>query len=304
MVLIRSGVHPITEQDPNLRTFPHGGEDDDVKIQDVETTLKSSADIRNDTVYLRDKLPSFHPNDLIGASYLQTETDEEGLILRATIVNKIKENDALGREKALKFLVQYGDKNGYTEIVAYNDICDILEKQREADESGVLSDQHAFRSIIGHEGPLKPGDPKYKNSSHNLLVHWEDGSTSWEPLIILAKDDRVSVAKYGLGNDVLDKPGWKRLKAITRRKVHFQRMVNQSKVAPSCDVPLYKFGVCVPRNIKEANMLDGLEGNTKWNGACLTEIEKLHLYKCLDHKDMVAGFLQVSNALNCCGYLM
>jgi hypothetical protein len=27
-------------------------------------------------------------------------------------------------------------------------------------------------------------------------------------------------------------------------------------------------------------MLDGLAGTTKWNGACLTEIEKLHLYKC------------------------
>jgi hypothetical protein len=114
MVLTRSGVRPITEQDPNLRTFPHGGEDDDFKFQDVGTTLKSSADIRDDMVYPRDKLPSFHPDDLIGASYLHTETDEEGLILRATIVNKITEKDALGREKALKFLVQYGDENAVT----------------------------------------------------------------------------------------------------------------------------------------------------------------------------------------------
>jgi hypothetical protein len=81
MVLTPSGVRPITEQDPNLRTFPHGGEDDDVKFQDVGTTLKSSADIRDDTVYPHDKLPSFHPDDLIGASYLHAETDEEGLIL-------------------------------------------------------------------------------------------------------------------------------------------------------------------------------------------------------------------------------
>jgi hypothetical protein len=259
MVLTRSGVRPITEQDPNLHTFPNGGEDDDVKFQDVGTTLKSSADTRNDTIYPRDKLSNFHPDDFIGASYLHTETDEEGLILTATIFNKIKEKDALGREKALKFLVQYGDKNGYTEIVAYNDICNIMEKQHEVDESGE-SDRHAFRSIIGHKGPLKPGDPKYKNSSYNPLVHWEDGSTLWEPLIILAKDDRVSVVKYGLDNDLLDKPGQGRLKAITRRNVHFQRMVNQSKVAPSCNVPLYKFGVRIPRNIKEANMLDGFSG--------------------------------------------
>ena len=278
MVLTRSGVRPVSEQDPNLRTFPHSGEDD-VVFQDVGKTLRTSAEVRDDTVYPRDKLPSFHPDDLIGASYLHTETDGDGQILRAKIVNKIREKDALGREKALKFLVQYGDEGGYSEIVAYNDICDIMEKQREADESGE-SDRHAYRAIIGHEGPLKPSDPKYKNSSYNLLVHWEDGSTTWEPLRILANDDRVSVAKYGLDNDLLDMPGWKRLKKITRRKVHFQRMVNQSKVAPSRDIPIYKFGVRVPRNIKEANMLDGLASNTKWNGACLTEIEKLHLYKC------------------------
>jgi hypothetical protein len=176
-----------------------------------------------------------------------------------------------------------------------------MVRQREADESGE-SDWHTFCAILGHKGPLKPGDPKNKNSSYNLLVHWEDGSTTWEPLILLAKDNQVSAAKYGLDINLLEKPGWKRLKAITRRKVNFQHMVNQSKVAPSCDVPIYKFGVRIPRSIKEANMLDSLSG-TILSGTehAAQRLRSLIYTSVLDHKDVVVGFLQVSNAFSCCG---
>ena len=96
----------------------------------------------------------------------------------------------------------------YDEIMTYNDICDIMEKQREADESG-KSEQYAYQGITAHDGPLKKGDPRYNGSLWNLLVHWEDGSETWEPLAILAKVDPISVAKYGLDHNLLDKPGWK-----------------------------------------------------------------------------------------------
>ena len=278
-VLTRSGVRPVTDTDPNLRTFAHGGEEEnDIILDDIDPTIKSSGDYRPGATYPRDNLPHFSPEALIGASFLMKESEEDGQILRAKIVHAIKQKDKEGKEKALKFLVSYGDDE-YQRIMEYNDICDIMEKQREADESGE-SEQYAFRAIVGHDGPLKPGNPKYNGSTWNLLVHWEDGSQTWEPMTILAKDDRVSVAKYGLDNDLLDKPGWKRLKAITRRKVHFQRMVNQSKVAPSRHIPVYKFGVRIPRNIKEARMMDMEVGNRRWQEACDLEIIKLHQYHC------------------------
>jgi hypothetical protein len=119
---------------------------------------------------------------------------------------------------------------------------------------------------------LKPKDAKYNGSLWNLLVAWEDGSQTWEPLTILAKDDHVTVAKYGKDNDLLDRPGWKRLKAISRQEKKFTRMLKQAKVAPSRNIPMYKFGVEMPCSIKAVPGLDKQNGNQKWKPACNLEI--------------------------------
>jgi hypothetical protein len=118
----------------------------------------------------------------------------------------------------------------------------IIETQNEAKANGEVN-IHAYRKFVGHNGPLKPKDPKYNGSLWNLLVAWEDGSQTWEPLTILAKDDLVTVAKYGKDNDLLDKPGWKQLKAISRREKKFTRMLKHAKVAPSRNIPMYNVQV-------------------------------------------------------------
>jgi hypothetical protein len=83
----------------------------------------------------------------------------------------------------------------------------------------------------------------------------------------------VSVARYGRDNDLLDQPGWKRLKKIANRKKKFDRMIKQCKVAPSRNVPMYKFGVELPRNVHGLEELDKRNENTKWADTCDKEIE-------------------------------
>ena len=46
-----------------------------------------------------------------------------------------------------------------------------------------------YKEISGHEGPLKPSDPRYKGDRYNVRVEWEDGSCTYEPKKILMKDD-------------------------------------------------------------------------------------------------------------------
>ena len=72
--------------------------------------------------------------------------------------------------------------------------------------------------FTGHKGPLYPHHQDYKVSSYNVLVHWEDGSETYEPLDIMAKDDPVTLAKYALDNDLLELPGWKRLRCIAKNQ--------------------------------------------------------------------------------------
>ena len=48
-----------------------------------------------------------------------------------------------------------------------------------------------FKGITAHEGPLSPKDPNQNGSKYNVLVQWEDGSVTREPLDIFWKDDPV-----------------------------------------------------------------------------------------------------------------
>ena len=45
-------------------------------------------------------------------------------------------------------------------------------------ESGL----YKFRSIKDHRGPYTPSDPEYIGSRYNLLIEWETGEMTWEPL--------------------------------------------------------------------------------------------------------------------------
>jgi hypothetical protein len=45
----------------------------------------------------------------------------------------------------------------------------------------------------------------YKGSLYNVLVHWEDGLKTFEPLYVMAKEDPITCAKHAKDNDFLDK---------------------------------------------------------------------------------------------------
>jgi hypothetical protein len=48
-----------------------------------------------------------------------------------------------------------------------------------------------FTCIIVHEGPIKPGHWDYKGSEYNVMIEWENGETTTEPLHLIATDNPV-----------------------------------------------------------------------------------------------------------------
>ena len=72
-------------------------------------------------------------------------------------------------------------------------------------------------------------------------------------------------SNYAVKNDLLSLPGWKRLGRIRNQK-KLERMTNQSKLRSVRRAPIYKFGVQVPRNSREARVLDP-KYQYKWTGA-------------------------------------
>ena len=103
---------------------------------------------------------------------------DDGTKYRATVTRKIVDNDAANHQH-IKFLIELPDGK-LEELIAYNELSDIIEQQHEAELHQNDSASWAFKEIMAHQGPLQPSDLRYKGSSYNVLVHWEDGSETWQ----------------------------------------------------------------------------------------------------------------------------
>jgi hypothetical protein len=80
-----------------------------------------------------------------------------------------------------------------------------------------------------HQGPLRASDRDYEGSTYNVLVEWETGEITYEPLDMIASDDPVSCAEYAIKHDLLTTPGWKRLRSYSSNQQRLKRMINQAK---------------------------------------------------------------------------
>jgi hypothetical protein len=206
-VVVRSNVRSALDPDnPNLRAetptagpSPNYGE---VKPSGKAILLSAAEEIPADDDPLRFvnrsdlKLPSFTPEELLGRTFIRETPD--GQKMRAKIVRQLITLEDQVHEK-LKFLVELGESE-FDELITYHELCDIVERQ----EAPTNNDEAAFtpfHAIIDHQGPLKPNHPEYMGSKFNVLMQWEDGTESYEPLDIIRRDDGVTLAQYALDNE-------------------------------------------------------------------------------------------------------
>jgi hypothetical protein len=214
----------------------------------------------------------YSPDDLVGRTFLG-QPQEDGTRFRQRITRKIEEME--NGEKRIKFLTQRSAAD-QEEILAYDELISILSEQDDREDAG--DTQWTFKGIIGHEGPLKTTYPSYNGCKYNVLVQWEDGTTTMEPLSIIGADDPVSCADYAKNNNLLDVEGWKRFKRLVKNATVFKRMLNQAKLKSVRRGPIFKYGYQVPRSFKEAMELDKANGNTKWADALLIEATQIKDY--------------------------
>jgi hypothetical protein len=65
-----------------------------------------------------------------------------------------------------------------------------------------------LHAVVSH-GPFRASDPEYKGSRYNVLVEWENGEITSEPLNIFGKDDPVTCTVYACEHGLLEEEGWK-----------------------------------------------------------------------------------------------
>jgi hypothetical protein len=268
-ILFRSYVRSaIPDGEPNKRLDSTEGEP-----KPIVEFVKSPRSTKGEPD--RISMITFKPDDLISRTYL-TEPDENGQRFRAKIVRKIVENaEALQeRPEHVKFLVSV-EGNKADEIVAYNDILSYLEETMSNDNT---QPTWRFKDIIAHEGPLTPTSPSWKGSPYNVMVLWEDGSRTFEPLKTIATESPVVCALYAKRNGLLETTGWKQFNNIAKNEKKLSRMLNQAKLSSFRRTTLYQYGFKVPRTPQEALEFDKENGNSRWKDAMSLETQQLQEY--------------------------
>ena len=163
------------------RPAPPDGDSNISVEKPIATTLQ---DHYNEPVHL----PMFCPGELLRMTILQPVDDQ---LIRAKVVRKIMDRDAENHQQ-IKFLLVLGDDK-LEKIISYNEHSDLVTESLAAKESG-QQDIISYAGILDHQGPLKNHDSKYKGSSYNVLVDWDDKTQMWEPLNTMAKEDPGTLA--------------------------------------------------------------------------------------------------------------
>ena len=169
------------------------------------------------------------------------------------------------------------NKDQTEEIMSYNQLMDYIQKGTDAEEDP--DSLFKFRDIVAHQGPLESTDPNHKGSKYNVMVEWESGEVTYEPLTLISKDDPITCAVYAKKHDLLDTTGWKHLKRYAKTSKRLIRAVKQSRIRQVRASVRYQHGFQVPMDYNDAMRLDKENGNTHWQDAMDLELTQIHEYK-------------------------
>ena len=276
-ILYRSMVRPSYSAHPNKRLVSDGGES--FQTPKPIVFIRSRQDNSQSATK---PMAEYNPDDLIGRTFLLPK-NEQGERLRATIKRKVIETSKLLDDQhdnaidKINFHLDVGQGRAEA-IMSYVQILDHLDQQEQQE------DLSKFRAITGHQGPLSPQDENYKGSKYNVMVEWETGEITDEPLSLIAADDPVTCTEYAKKHDLLHLDGWKRLKHIAKNQKQLTRAINQYKIRQVRRSAVYQFGFLIPKDYKQALQLDEQNGNSKWYDATKLEMDQINEYKVFqDH---------------------
>ena len=245
-------LDPFDESTPNFEQFVNcqSGEDEDNPIH------MANIDIPN----------------LLGRSFLLPPEDN-GEHHMAKIIDIDDHGPPL---EDMKFKLKI-NKDQAEEIMSYNQLMDYIQKGTDAEEDP--DPLFKFRDIVAHQGPLESTDPDQRGSRYNVMVEWESGEVTYEPLALISKDDPINCAVYAKKHDLLDTPGWKHLKRYAKTSKRLIRAVKQSRIHQVRASARYQHGFQVPKDFNDAIRLDKENSNTHWQDAMDLELTQIHEYK-------------------------
>ena len=119
----------------------------------------------------------------------------------------------------------------------------------------------------------------------NLAVKWKDGLTSWEKLVDLKESFPVGVAEYAIASNLDKEPDfswWS--KSVIKRCKKTIAAANTKYIKLT-----QRFGLEIPKTVKQALEVDAENGNQLWQDAIAKEMEAVKVaFKVPDSRKNVS----------------
>lgn len=245
----------------NNPDVPHGKDDridsaDDSAYTDMRLSLKRNSD-----------------GKLLAAKVRGRAVDEDGIPIGIGSDNPMTD--------MRQYIVDYID--GQSETVTANFIAEnILSQvddhgygQRYLDE--IIDHRTTDDAVPAHEGWITTGTGtrrrRITTKGCELLVKWTDGSEDWVALKDLKASFPVELAEYGVRKGIHEMPAFAYWVPHTLRK----RDVIVSKLKTKYWDRSHKYGIRIPKSVKEALQIDKENGNTYWYDAIMKEMKNVRI---------------------------
>jgi hypothetical protein len=205
----------------------------------------------------------------------------EGEMVHATVRRRLndKEGRPIGRVHTNPLLdsrmyeIEYAD--GHIDeltanVIAENLIAQVDEEGRRQMMLGEIMDHRVLQDAIPksegtYVNPYGIKRQKMTTRGWELLVEWKDGSSDWVALKDLKESYPVELALYAVNREIQDEPVFAWWVPYVLKK---QKRILQ-KIKSKYWARTHKYGIRIPKNIREAIEIDKENGNTLCDNNCI-----------------------------------
>lgn len=235
-------------------------------------------------------------DDMIGAEddayvnmRLSLKRDSDGKFVAARVVERARDENGMplgtGDENPLldmrQYVIEYID--GISEVLTANTIAENILSQvddngyhsRELDE--ILDYRVGDDAVPKHEGWIttRTGTKRrvITTKGWEVLVQWKDGSSDWIALKDLKNTYPVELAEFAVRRNVHEMPAFAYWVPYVLKK----RDTIISKLKTKYWERTHKYGIKIPKTMKEALDLDRENGDTYWYDAIKKEMKNVRV---------------------------
>jgi hypothetical protein len=269
---------------------------DDARLEHADEQYTQGTEVTSDPyVGMEMALSRGSDGELLHATVRKRVRDQDGIPVGVSHTNPLLDSR--------KYEVEYVD--GHVEELTANLIAENLIAQ--VDEEGRR--QMMMSAIVDHRvlhNAIHQSQGTYVNSygvkrrktttrGWELLVEWRDGSSDWVSLKDLKDSYPVELAIYAKERKIDDEPAFAWWVPYVLRK---QKRILQ-KVKSKYWARTHKYGIRIPKNIKEAMEIDKELGNSLWMDAVKLEMQNVRIaFEDFDgDPNTLIGYTQITGHL-------